>query len=165
MSEVAVTQSQSPELPREGSKEFSEAHYRFLSKLIGSQFAMAIYEEIKVSDLSLRCKRGAFTVISQLFDQNAMLAHHAGTTPNDIINRYLQCDLVLLLWDFECVESDIQNPSFMNIKENIRIAYRDFINRPEERVALFKSGSTVKYEGLNPPAQPQQPDRFNPLRR
>jgi len=164
MSAEAVIQSQSPDLPRPGSSEYSEAHYKFLSKLIGSQFAISMYEQIDASDLSMQCKIGGYKILIQLFDQNAMLANHPGMTSNDQAMRYINCDIVLLLWVFECVESDIQNPQFMTIQENIRIAYRDFINRPQERAALFKSESSVKYDGLNNPVSQNQPGRTDLLR-
>jgi len=123
-----------------------------------------MYQQIDTSDLSIQCKIGGYKILIQLFDQNAMLANHQGMTEDDMRMRYINCEIVLLLWVFECVESDIQNPQFMTIQENIRIAYRDYINRPQERTALFKAESTVKYDT---PAQPasQPPGRPSVLGR
>lgn len=156
-SQGAVSGMEMPDLPRTPDKYFSIAEYQFKSKLIGSVFASAIFENIQSSDLSQQCKLEFYKVLVQAFDSNAMLAHNM-----NIIIRYIDLDIILNMMIIGCHESDIQNPMFITIQENIRQAFHDFVSpseKGEQRKAIQKTQQSVEYTGIPGGNQPggQQP--------
>ena len=166
-SQGSVSGMDMPDLPRTPDKYFSIAEYQFKSKLIGSVFASAIFDNIQGSDLSQQCKMEFYKVLVQAFDSNAMLARNM-----NIAIRYIDLDIVLNMMIIGCHESDIQNPMFITIQENIRQAFHDFVSPSEggkQRSDIQKSQSEqhVKYsmDGQQPnqPGQ-QQPQQQGPPR-
>jgi hypothetical protein len=144
-----------PDLPRTPDQFFSIAEYQFKSKLISSPFASAIFENISSSDLSQQCKLEFYKVLVQAFDSNAMLARNI-----NIAIRYIDLDIILNLMIIGCHESDIQNPAFLTIQENIKQAFRDFVSPSEggkARDDIQKSTQRVEYTGIPGSDQRQQP--------
>jgi hypothetical protein len=167
-SQGAVSGMDIDSLPRTYDKYFSQAEYQFKSKLIGSVFASAIFENIQGSDLSQQCKMEFYKVLVQAFDSNAMLARNMNITI-----RYIDLDIILNMMIIGCHESDIQNPMFITIQENIRQAFHDFVSPSEggkQRSDIQKSQSEqhVKYsmdgQGQNQPGQQQPQQQQGPPR-
>lgn len=158
----SATQSRVPDLPRPSDKEFLAAEYQFKSKLINSQFAQAIFDNILDSDFTMQCKLGFFKILTQAFDSNAVLANN-----QNIEVRKIGLEIVLNEMIHECRESDVQNPAFMTTQENIIQAFGDFVSRSvggEERARIGKSEQKVTYEGLQGGGQPQQQPIQQPSR-
>lgn len=154
-SQGAISSMDIGDLPRTYDKYFSQAEYQFKSKLIGSVFASAIFDNIQGSDLSQQCKMEFYKVLVQAFDSNAMLAKNVNITI-----RYIDLDIILNMMIIGCHESDIQNPAFLTIQENIRQAFRDFVSPSEggkARDDIQKSTQKIEYSGIPGGEQRQQP--------
>lgn len=150
------TQSQNiPQFSPAPSSGFSEAHYVFLNQLLESATARDFFRQITMTDFSAQCVNAFYKVLTSGFDKNAVLAKNS---PSQIQMRILDFDIALNLMVVECHESDIQNPAFLTFKENIKQAFRDFINRSQtERDQLLRQEF-----GIQPSQpQPQQPSSGN----
>ena len=140
-----------PVIPRQGSREFSESHYKFLSSLIESVSARSFFQQVIETDFSHQCILEFHKVLTSGFDKNAILARNAY-----VDMRILDFDIALNLMIFACHESDIQNPAFLTFQENIRQTFKDFVSRSqdaEERRRLLKQEYDVNYP--QPQHQPQ----------
>jgi hypothetical protein len=91
----------------------------------------------------------------------------------NITIRYIDLDIILNMMIIGCHESDIQNPMFITIQENIRQAFHDFVSPSEggkQRSDIQKSQSEqhVKYsmdgQGQNQPGQQQPQQQQGPPR-
>jgi len=145
-----------PQLTGMENRQYSEAHYRFLTSLIESASARTFFEQIAATDFSHQCILEFHKVLTSGFDKNAILASN-----KKIEIRIIEFDLLLNFMVMPCHESDIQNPAFMTFQENIRQTFKDFVSRSqdaEERKRLLKS----EYEVTQSPGQKkEEPSRFS----
>ena len=139
------------------SIEISESHYKFLSELIESKGARALFEQITLTDFSAQAVNAFHKIITSGFDRNAILAAN-----KNVNMRIIDFKIVLNLMVLECHESDIQNPAFLTFTENILQLFTDFISRSqnaEERKRLLRQEYGVdQTETQKPPMQGQQRD-------
>jgi hypothetical protein len=146
-----------PELGRVGSREYSEAHYKFLNEIIESKSARDFYVQIANTDFSHQCINSFFKILTSGFDKNAILARN---NEQELKLRKIDFEIALNLMVLECHESDIQNPAFLTFRENIKQTFYDFISRSKdarERDQLLRQeyGQTIN-EQTNRPQQQQQ---------
>jgi hypothetical protein len=147
-----------PEMGRQGSREYSDAHYKFLSTLIESESARSFYLQIVATDFSHQCVNGYHKLLTNGFDKNAILASNT-----DIRGRKIDFEIAMNKMVLECHESDIQNPAFLTFNENILQTFVDFISRSQnadERRRLLRSEYGVTDETQSNPQQQQQGNRL-----
>lgn len=126
-----------PDMGRMGSREYSEAHYKFLASLLDSQSARSFFDQITTTDFSHQCILEFHKILTSGFDRNAMLANNP-----DISARVTDFELLMNFMVLGCHESDLQNPAFLTFQENILSTFKDFISRSkdaEERKRLLRS--------------------------
>lgn len=147
-----------PDLARQGSRDYSDSHYKFLSTLIESESARSFYLQIAATDFSHQCVNAFHKVLTSGFDKNAILAAN-----KDVKIRIVDFKIKLNLMVTECHESDIQNSAFLTFQENILDTFSDFVSRSQnskERDQLLRSEYGMRTEETRSPVQPQQGSRF-----
>jgi hypothetical protein len=135
--EQGYYQKDFPDMGRMGSREYSEAHYKFLASLLDSQSARSFFEQITNTDFSHQCILEFHKILTSGFDRNAMLANN----PN-LSARVTDFELLLNFMVLGCHESDLQNPAFLTFQENILSTFKDFISRSQsgkERDKLLRN--------------------------
>lgn len=140
-----------PDMGRAGSREYSEAHYKFISTLIESESARKFFEQIAATDFSHQCVNAFYKILTSGFDKNAILASNA-----NIDMRKIDFEIALNLMVLECHESDISNPAFLTFRENILQTFVDFISRSknaDERKRLLRSEYGVTQDESNKPKE------------
>lgn len=136
-----VSQVNIPEMVRGSSREYSDAHYKFLTELIESKAARAFFTQIQNTDFSAQCVNAFYKILTSGFDQNAILAANT-----NVEMRKIDFEIALNLMVLECHESDLQNPAFLTYRENIKQTFNDFISRSrnaEERKRLLRQEYSV----------------------
>lgn len=153
-----TTQSQTnsptmPDLARQGSREYSDSHYKFLSTLIEAESARSYYLQIIATDFSAQCVNAFHKVITSGFDKNAILASN---TPQEKQRRLTDFRIDLNLMVIECHESDIQNPAFLTFQRGLENTFIDFISRSgKERDQLLRQEYGMRTEESRIPQQGQ----------
>ena len=134
-----------PQLTGMENRQYSDAHYKFLSGLIESASARTFFDQITQTDFSHQCILEFHKELTSGFDKNAILASN-----KKIDVRIIEFDILLNFMVMPCHESDIQNPAFMTFQENIRQTFKDFVSRSEdaaERDKILKTEYTVTQGG------------------
>lgn len=143
-----------PDLARQGSREYSESHYKFLSTLIESESARSLYIQIGITDLSGQAVNAFHKFITAHFDKSVILANYSQQEKN---RRLIEYKIDANLMVSECLGSDIQNPTFMMYQRALENTFTDFLSRSgKERDQLLKQEYGMTTSESKPQQQQQQ---------
>lgn len=125
------------------------------ARLIESDYRESLKSQIQKESFTARAKLALIDLVDASFDKNVILANNSSL---DL--RKLSFRIALNKTKLSFTKTDVMNPAYVSMKQNIENHFDDFVSRSyrmmeRERQAERKTVQNVKYEDIpNQNAQP-----------